>query len=144
MRVLRETLATLAGNVALDSLLLDRCDGELEEPALRLCLDPSHAVPYCHRKKEVAERRAILREYLARPELIGHFHWNGSEILSDRGRGDLHLAAGTGDLGKEFHAAVKARAQELPQPVTLEHFHGLPALDAELAYIDSLAARPLS
>ncbi|GAG47556.1 unnamed protein product, partial [marine sediment metagenome] len=117
---------------------------EVNEPALRLCLDPSHAVPYCHRKKDVEGRRRVLREYLARPGLIGHFHWNGSEIRSDRGRGDLHLAPGTGDLGKEFHAAIKARAQELPQPVTLEHFHGLAALDAELAYIESIPARPLS
>ena len=44
MRVLRETLATLAENVALDSLLLDSCDGELEEPVLRLWHNPRPAI----------------------------------------------------------------------------------------------------
>ena len=116
---------------------------EVNDPALRLCLDPSHAVPYCHRKEDIEGRKETLLDYLARPGLIAHFHWNGSEIRSPRGRNDLHLAVGTGDLGEEFHAAVKARAQELPQPSTLEHFHGLPALEAELSSIQSLQARPL-
>lgn len=117
---------------------------DVNEPSLRLCLDPSHAGPYCHRKKDVGEREALLRGYLARPDLIAHFHWNDSDIRSDRGRNDLHLAVGTGNLGEAFHAAIRARAEELPQPATLEHFHGLPALDAELSYIESLRARPFS
>ena len=111
---------------------------QVGEPNLSLCLDPSHAGPYCHRVTELGRRREMLKQYIRRPELIGHIHWNDSDIEHPRGRQDLHLLVGTGTLGRDFNAALKARARQLDHPVTLEHFDDLEALDRELAYIASL------
>jgi len=111
---------------------------DVNEPGLGMCLDPSHAVPYCQRQVDVEARIETLFEYVAEPDLIAHLHWNGSDIRTNRGRHDMHLCVGTGTLGDEFHARLKARAAQLPQPVTLEHWHGPDALAAELRYIEAL------
>ncbi len=111
---------------------------EVGEPNVCCCLDPSHAVPYCHRQADEADRRRVLAEFIARPGRIGHFHWNDSDIVGDRGRNDLHLPLGEGNLGREFHAAVKRRALELGRPVLLEHFRDAETLEREIAYIAAL------
>jgi len=116
-----------------------RLPRDVNEPNLSLCLDPSHAGPYCHRFNDVSRRREVLAEYISQPELIGHIHWNDSDIESETGKGDLHLCVGAGTLGDAFHAALKARALQLDRPVTLEHFYDVESLDKELAYIETLA-----
>ncbi|HUW84102.1 MAG TPA: TIM barrel protein [Phycisphaerae bacterium] len=118
-----------------DWLALPHAVGETH---LSLCLDPSHAGPYCHRWPDVPQRRQVMAQYVSQPERIGHIHWNDSDLTDDRGRNDLHLCVGTGTLGDDFHAALKTRATQLDHPVTLEHFRDVVSLDKELAYIDSL------
>ncbi|MFQ6048819.1 MAG: TIM barrel protein [Phycisphaerae bacterium] len=111
---------------------------QLGQPNVSCCLDPSHAAPYCHRFADHTQRRQVLARFIARPELIGHIHWNDSDIHDSRGKADLHLCVGSGTLGPAFHAAIKARAIALAHPVTLEHFYDPQQLERELAYIASL------
>jgi sugar phosphate isomerase/epimerase len=102
-----------------------------------MCLDPSHAAPYCHRWPAPA-RRQVLNRFLAHPSRLGHLHWNDSDLIDVRGRDDLHLPIGDGNLGDAFHRTLKQWASQEGHIAVLEHFVGHAALERELAYIASL------
>jgi sugar phosphate isomerase/epimerase len=107
---------------------------DVNEPNVSLCLDPSHAVPYAHRWP-VDERGKVMDQYLVDLGLLGHLHWNDSDLYDPRGRDDLHLPVGTGTLGEGFHRALKGWARETGRIALLEHFVDRASLERELAYI---------
>jgi len=111
---------------------------DVSESNMGCCLDTSHAVPYCHRFEKEAERRREIAHFLSEPQHIIHFHWNDSDIITPRGRDDLHLPVGEGNLGVEIHSLIKERALELDHPVTLEHFRDRDTLKKEIRYITDL------
>lgn len=115
-----------------------RLPKKVNDPNVVACLDPSHATPYCQRFVGEDERRRMLDTYLSDMSALGHLHWNDSDILTDRGREDLHLAIGEGNLGRSFHARLKAWGKESGRPVLLEHFHGPESFDREMRFIEEL------
>ena len=115
-----------------------RLPKEVDEPNVFACLDPSHATPYCQRFVGEDERRRVLDRYLSDMSVLGHLHWNDSDILTNRGREDLHLAIGEGNLGRSFHARLKAWGEQVGRPVLLEHFHGPESFDREARFIEGL------
>jgi sugar phosphate isomerase/epimerase len=108
---------------------------DVGEPNFRMCLDPSHAVPYCHRSPP-GQRREVLGRYLADLSLLGHVHWNDSDLDRVRGRDDLHLPVGQGNLGEAFHRTIKRWAAGDGHIALLEHWVDRPTLERELAYIE--------
>lgn len=110
---------------------------DVNEPNFAMCLDPSHATPYCHRWHH-DRRREVLSGYLSDVSRIGHLHWNDSDLWHVRGREDLHLPVGEGNLGKDFHRALKQWASGEGHIALLEHWVDQAALERELAYIAAL------
>ena len=102
-----------------------------------MCLDPSHAAPYCHRWP-ADERREVLNQYISDLSILGHLHWNDSDLFDVRGRQDLHLPIGNGNLGDEFHRTLKRWASQSGHIAVLEHFEGRASLEQELAHIREL------
>ena len=115
-----------------------RLPKEVGEPNVFACLDPSHATPYCQRFVGEDLRRRILDRYLSDTSILGHLHWNDSDILTNQGREDLHRAIGEGNLGKTFHGSLRAWAEQVGRPVLLEHFHGVESFDREMQFIEEL------
>ena len=114
-----------------------RLTADVNEPNLMLCLDPSHATPYSHRWP-APERREVVGRFLGDLDRLGHVHWNDSDLFDVRGREDLHLPVGDGNLGERFHRTIKRWAGQDGHIALLEHFYDRDALDRELAYIASL------
>ncbi len=114
-----------------------RLPADVGEANCAACLDPSHATPYCHRFP-TTQRREVLDRFLADPSRIGHVHWNDSDLYDVRGRGDLHLPVGEGNLDEAFHRRIKAWATHTGRIAHLEHFVSQAALERELAYIERL------
>jgi sugar phosphate isomerase/epimerase len=110
---------------------------EVDEPNFAMCLDPSHAAPYCQRWPQ-DRRREVLDRYLSDLSRLGHLHWNDSDLVGSRGRDDLHLPVGEGNLGQDFHRTLKRWASEKGHIALLEHWVDLATLDKELAYIAAL------
>jgi sugar phosphate isomerase/epimerase len=114
-----------------------RLAADVNEPNFGMCLDPSHATPYCHRWPE-AQRREVLDRYLSDMSRLGHVHWNDSDLVDVRGRDDLHLPLDAGNLGGDFHRAIKQWAAAEDHIALLEHWVDLATLERELAYIAAL------
>ncbi len=111
---------------------------EVNEPNLKACLDPSHAAPFLHRLMDLDARREGLMAFVSDFDLLGHFHWNDSDIVDPVGRKDMHLCIGEGTLGAEFHGKVKAWAKQTGHVPLLEHFYSVERLEKELEYINNL------
>ena len=114
-----------------------RLAADVNEPNFSMCLDPSHATPCAHRWPP-AQRSQVLLQYLSDPSKLGHLHWNDSDMVNVRGRNDLHLPVGTGNLGDAFHRTLKKWAADPGHIALLEHYVDRPVLEKELAYITSL------
>jgi sugar phosphate isomerase/epimerase len=114
-----------------------RLPGEVNEPNFAMCLDPSHAVPYCHRWP-AEDRREVLDRFLSDLPSLGHLHWNDSDLFDVRGRDDLHLPVGDGTLGAAFHRVLARWARESGRIALLEHYADPASLKRELAFIASL------
>lgn len=111
---------------------------DVNEPNFSMCLDPSHATPYSHRWP-APRRGETLNRFLADLSLLGHLHWNDSDLYHVRGRDDLHLPIGDGNLSAAFHRTLAQWAGQAGHIAVLEHFLDLAALERELAYIASLS-----
>ena len=81
---------------------------DVNHPEAKLTFDSSHAVVAAHRYSEPAKRLKELYAFLDEPELIGRVHWSDSYLYSDRGKSDMHLIPGAGDIPREFHQAINA------------------------------------
>ncbi|MBL7201866.1 MAG: TIM barrel protein [Anaerolineae bacterium] len=114
-----------------------RLAAEVDEANFAMCLDPSHAAPYCHRWPE-GQRQEVLGRFLADRSRVGHVHWNDSCLGEVRGRDDLHLPVGEGDLGDGFHRAIREWAGQEGHIAVLEHFYDEGALERELGYVRGL------
>ena len=80
---------------------------DLGRQNVMLTFDSSHAAAYAAHFNTYEERLAAMREFLAKPELIGRIHWSDA-IISDQSSRykDSHLVPGKGDLPLDFHRAL--------------------------------------
>lgn len=81
---------------------------DVNHPNAMLTLDTSHAVVAAHRNNNPEKRLEELYAFLEKPDLIGRIHWSDSCLYSDKGKSDMHLIPGAGDLPKEFHQEINA------------------------------------
>jgi len=109
------------------------CD-DLNKPNFFLCLDSSHACTYAQIESDHAQRQDIMMAYLAKPDFIGHVHWNDNYLYDVQGRKDSHLCIGKGTIPRIFHETVR----RLNATLLLEHFYTIEELEEELRYIDNL------
>ena len=79
-----------------------------------------------------------MTRFLSELPLLGHLHRNDSDLYHVRGRDDLHLPIGSGNLGDEFHCTLRRWAGEAGHIAVLEHFADRASLERELAYVASL------
>jgi sugar phosphate isomerase/epimerase len=107
---------------------------DINRPNVSLCLDPSHSCTYAQIFPDSEKRVEVMMAYLAKPELLGHVHWNDNDLFGVQGRQDSHLCIGKGSLPIEFHRTIKG----LDATLLLEHFYSIEELEAELVYIDEL------
>ena len=103
-------------------------------PNVSLCLDPSHSCTYAQIFADPAKRVEVMMAYLAKPNLLGHVHWNDNDLYGVQGRQDSHMCIGKGTLPLEFHRTIK----RLDATLLLEHFYTIEELEEELAHIDRL------
>ena len=129
------------GPYSLSMIIIDQKDNQFRRlimarfhTVFAMCLDPSHATPYSHRWP-APERREVVGRFLGDLDRLGHVHWNDSDLFDVRGREDLHLPVGDGNLGERFHRTIKQWARQDGHIALLEHFYDRDALDRELAYI---------
>ncbi len=97
------------------------------------CLDTSHACTAAHAYPE-AERDAVMMQFLAQPQLIGHVHWNGNTLHDPAGRDDRHLAIDDAD----FDPALQRAIAGLDATLHLEHVFGPEVLEREAAFVAAL------
>jgi len=108
---------------------------DIDHPNVRLTLDTSHAASSAAAFADFERRLAVLDDFLACPELIGHVHWSDSRLVNqDALYQDLHLTPGAGDLPRLFHERVK----RLPVIKLLEQTCSEADVEAALAFIASL------
>ena len=107
---------------------------DVDRPNLALCLDSSHACTYAHTIADPDRRAAAVMEFVSRPELIKHVHWNDNYLYDIRGRDDSHAVLGKGSMPTDLHRAIKG----LNATLFLEHFYSIEELEEELDFIDRL------
>ena len=106
---------------------------DVAHPNVTLCLDSSHVCTYAHTFPP-EDRIGAVMEFLSRPELIKHVHWNDNYLYDTRGRYDCHASVGKGSMPLELHKAIKG----LDSTILLEHFYTLGELEEELEYVAGL------
>ncbi len=109
---------------------------DVDEPALGLCLDTSHATNFAQRYP-LSQRPAIYHRFMdLAGDRLWHVHWNDNYMHSKEGRADPHLNVGQGTVPLDVHR----RLWQIPSVRTmlLEHWRGEDALVEELAFIQSL------
>ena len=107
---------------------------DVDRSNVYLCLDPSHACTHAHTVVDLEKRRGVMRAYLEAGDALQHFHWNGNDLASNRGRQDTHMCIGTDTLPVDFHRAIKGWNATL----LLEHFYSVEELERELTFIEGL------
>ncbi len=98
-----------------------------------LCLDSSHACAYSH-LFPAAQRKDKIMEFLKRPDLVRHVHWNDNYLYDPKGRVDNHTVLNKGTTPTELHRAIK----NLDAWLLIEHFYSVEELAGELEFIHSL------
>ena len=106
---------------------------DVDRDNVGLCLDSSHICTYAQTFPKSQREERVLA-FLKKPELIRHVHWSDNYLYDKRGRNDLHLCVGKGELPTEMHRRIK----RLDATILLEHFYTVEELKEELEYIDSL------
>ncbi|MBM3933051.1 MAG: TIM barrel protein [SAR202 cluster bacterium] len=98
-----------------------------------LCLDSSHACTYSH-MFPAEQRKDKILEFVKRPDLIRHVHWNDNYLYDPKGRVDNHTVLNNGTTPIELHRTIKS----LDAWLLIEHFYSIEELEGELEFINSL------